>query len=59
MPQLLNIPSIQLIALCEGDDTVLSKLPCYKGVQSLLPLKISGLGEDITHLYYGYQFYNT
>lgn len=34
----------QLITLCEGEDAVLSKFPCYKGIPSLLPLKASGLG---------------
>ncbi|XP_019851030.1 PREDICTED: transformation/transcription domain-associated protein [Amphimedon queenslandica] len=34
----------ELITLCgEGDDAALAKSPCYKGVQSLVPLKISGL----------------
>jgi transformation/transcription domain-associated protein len=32
-----------LVTLCESDDALLSKLPCYKGVQNLVPLKTSGL----------------
>ena len=33
----------ELLTLCDSDDSVLSKLPCYKGVPSLVPLKICGL----------------
>ena len=29
---------------------MLAKSPCYKGVQSLVPLKINGLGNDCTEL---------
>ena len=44
---------LQLITLCgEGDDAVLAKSPCYKGVQSLVPLKINGLGNDCTELHH-------
>ena len=44
---------LQLITLCgEGDDAVLAKSPCYKGVQSLIPLKINGLGNDCTELHH-------
>ena len=37
---------LQLITLCEQEDAVLSKLPCYKGIQSLTSLKASGLGKE-------------
>lgn len=30
----------QLLALCETEDTQLSKLPCYRSVPSLIPLKV-------------------
>ena len=33
----------QLLNLCEADDTALLKLPCYKSVNNLVPLKKSGL----------------
>lgn len=33
----------ELLSLCEADDTQLSKLPCYKAVQSLTPLRKSAL----------------
>lgn len=35
------------MTLCEGDEAVLTKLPCYKSVPSLTPLKTSGLGENV------------
>ena len=31
--------------LCEVDDSVLVKLPCYKSVPSLVPLRISALSK--------------
>ena len=37
----------QLLSLCEADDTQLSKLPCYKAVQSLTPLRKSALSKFI------------
>ena len=41
----------QLLSLCEADDTQLSKLPCYKAVQSLTPLRKSALSKFIdSHL---------
>ena len=34
----------QLLTLCDSDDSVLSKLPCYRtNPSSLVPLKVSGL----------------
>ena len=33
----------QLLTLCDSDDSVLSKLPCYRAIPSLVPLKVSGL----------------
>ena len=30
----------QLLALCESEDVQLSKLPCYRAVPSLIPLKV-------------------
>lgn len=32
----------ELISLCDGEDAMLGKLPCYKGV-NLVPLRISAL----------------
>jgi len=29
----------EIVGLCESDDTALSKLPCYKGVQNLFPVR--------------------
>ena len=29
--------------LCDSDDQTLAKLPCYRSVPSLVPLKVSGL----------------
>ena len=41
----------QLLSLCEADDTQLSKLPCYKAVHSLTPLRKSALSKFIdSHL---------
>lgn len=34
--------------LCELDDAMLVKLPCYKSVPSLVPLRVSALSEYIT-----------
>lgn len=31
---------LQLLALCESDDMQLTKLPCYRSVPSLIPLKV-------------------
>ena len=36
---------LQLMNLCEVDDSVLVKLPCYKSVPSLVPLRISALSK--------------
>ncbi|XP_064401908.1 transformation/transcription domain-associated protein-like isoform X2 [Halichondria panicea] len=33
----------ELIFLCDSDDATLAKLPCYRSVPSLTPLKVSGL----------------
>jgi transformation/transcription domain-associated protein len=33
----------ELLSICEQDDTALSHLPCYKNVQSLIPLRKSGM----------------
>ncbi|XP_033101198.1 transformation/transcription domain-associated protein-like isoform X1 [Anneissia japonica] len=33
----------ELMNLCEAEDAVLSKLPCYKSVTSLIPLRIGAL----------------
>ncbi|XP_015776643.1 PREDICTED: transformation/transcription domain-associated protein-like [Acropora digitifera] len=35
----------ELLSLCEADDSQLLKLPCYKTVQSLTPLRKSALSE--------------
>lgn len=35
----------QLLSLCEADDSQLLKLPCYKTVQSLTPLRKSALSK--------------
>ena len=34
-------PSPQLVNLCDSDDSTLSKLPCYRSVPSLVPLKVT------------------
>ena len=33
----------ELVNLCDSDDQTLAKLPCYRSVPSLVPLKVSGL----------------
>ena len=33
----------QLLTLCDSEDIALAKLPCYRSVPSLVPLKVSGL----------------
>ena len=33
----------ELLSLCEADDAVLNKLPCYKNVTNLVPLRKSAL----------------
>ncbi|KAL5497639.1 hypothetical protein EMCRGX_G014148 [Ephydatia muelleri] len=33
----------ELVNLCDSDDVTLAKLPCYRSVPSLVPLKVSGL----------------
>ena len=35
-----RVHSSQLLTLCESDDAQLSKLPCYRSVPSLIPLKV-------------------
>ena len=37
----------ELLNLCEADDAALLKLPCYKSVNNLVPLKKSGLSKYI------------
>lgn len=39
----------QLLSLCEADDSQLLKLPCYKTVQSLTPLRKSALSEYLSN----------
>lgn len=34
---------IQLLNLCEAEDAALMKLPCYKSLSSLVPLRIAAL----------------
>ena len=36
---------VQLLTLCDTDDVSLAKLPCYKSVPLLVPLRVSGLGK--------------
>ncbi|XP_076468689.1 transformation/transcription domain-associated protein-like isoform X2 [Babylonia areolata] len=38
-----NVFFTELVSLCEADDTMLGKLPCYKNVTNLLPLRRSAL----------------
>ncbi len=33
----------ELLSLCEADDTALQKLPCYKSISDLVPLRKSAL----------------
>ena len=33
----------ELVSLCEAEDLALLKLPCYKSVKNLIPLRKSGL----------------
>ena len=35
----------ELLNLCEAEDSVLLKLPCYKTVTDLVPLRKSAMGE--------------
>lgn len=35
----------QLLNLCEAEDAALMKLPCYKSLPSLVPLRIAALSE--------------
>lgn len=37
--------SVQLLNLCEAEDAALMKLPCYKSLPSLVPLRIAALSE--------------
>lgn len=32
-----------MLTLCDSDDATLAKVPCYRLVTSLVPLKVSGL----------------
>lgn len=36
----------QLLNLCEAEDAALMKLPCYKSLPSLVPLRIAALSES-------------
>lgn len=36
---------VQLLNLCEAEDAALMKLPCYKSLPSLVPLRIAALSE--------------
>ena len=38
---------LQLLNLCEAEDSALTKLPCYKSLPSLVPLRIAALSEFI------------
>lgn len=38
---------LQLLNLCEAEDAALMKLPCYKSLPSLVPLRIAALSEWI------------
>lgn len=35
----------QVLNMCEADDTALLKLPCYKSISNLVPLRKSALSE--------------
>lgn len=37
--------TIQLLNLCEAEDAALMKLPCYKSLPSLVPLRIAALSK--------------
>lgn len=37
--------SFKLLNLCEAEDAALMKLPCYKSLPSLVPLRIAALSE--------------
>ena len=43
LPSLPPPSHSQLLTLCDSDDTTLAKLPCYRSVPSLVPLKVSAL----------------
>lgn len=36
---------LQLLNLCEAEDSALTKLPCYKSLPSLVPLRIAALSK--------------
>lgn len=38
---------LQLLNLCEAEDSALTKLPCYKSLPSLVPLRIAALSKLI------------
>lgn len=38
-------PFLKLLNLCEAEDAALMKLPCYKSLPSLVPLRIAALSE--------------
>lgn len=47
-PVFVSFPSPfveQLLNLCEAEDAALMKLPCYKSLPSLVPLRIAALSE--------------
>lgn len=37
----------QLLNLCEAEDSALTKLPCYKSLPSLVPLRIAALSKCV------------
>lgn len=39
---------VQLLNLCEAEDAALMKLPCYKSLPSLVPLRIAALSKYST-----------
>lgn len=43
---------IQLLNLCEAEDAALMKLPCYKSLPSLVPLRIAAL--SMCYFFYSY-----
>ena len=40
-----SAPALQLLNLCEAEDAALMKLPCYKSLPSLVPLRIAALSK--------------
>lgn len=43
--RIMSFCLLQLLNLCEAEDSALTKLPCYKSLPSLVPLRIAALSK--------------